>query len=548
MAPFDPDAFLSSPAPAAAAFDPDAFIAGPKSIGRAAQDLTPEQEYRQKLVQRKLETEGEPGYGYRFKDNFTMGLNRPISGVAALPGADAPEGISAGEKWRAGVGAEEDYARRADANTNKYAGAAVDILGGLATGGPGAALSRNVGKVAVEAPSFLSKVGRAMLGSAGSGAIEGAARNAESVPNALVGAGVGGTVGGVTGGVLGAATSRLPGVRGAQKEVAEAVREGGSKALKDEGGAIYQKLDQAGIKFKDTDTPALVTSTAQKMADKGFNKEIHKELIPALEQIGALKGKPATWTQLQNIRTQISDAKASDDKRVRRMAGHLGDVLDDFVENTRPVLPPRSIGINVGAESKTAKDLWRRGSQAEGAEFLAEKGMLTTKNAPRKLETNFGAEHDKIINPKRFSSFQNEPTKVAQIAEIAKGDPRLSKAASGLNRWGNNLIGYGTAGAAGAAGLSNYFGDQYGIGSGVTGAGLTAIGAGLLAKRGGSVARNMATRRGGERVDDLVRDIVTGSSNRDVVNTPREALAKVLAAEQLKRAGARYSSNFFDKE
>jgi hypothetical protein len=58
----------------------------------------------------------------------------------------------------------------------------------------------------------------------------------------------------------------------------------------------------------------------------------------------------------------------------------------------------------------------------------------------------------------------------------------------------------------------------------------------------------MATRRGGERVDDLVRNIVTGSSNRDVVNTPREALAKILAAEQLKRAGARYSSNFFDKE
>jgi len=540
---FDPDAFLK--APTAAAFDPDAFIAGPKSIGRAAQDLTPEQEYRQKLVQRKLETEGEPGYGYRFKDNFTMGLNRPISGLAALPGADAPEGISAGEKWRAGVGAEEDYARRAEANTNPYLGAVTDFAGGLAVGGPSAALSRGVGKVAVQAPSKLAKIGRWMMGNMGSSAIEGAARNAESVENAVVGAGVGGTVGGVTGGVVGAGAKYLPGVRGAQKEVAEAVREGGSKGLKEEGGKIYQKLDQAGIKFKDTDTPTLVTNTAQKMADKGFNKEIHKELIPALEQIGALKGKPATWTQLQNIRTQISDAKASDDKRVRRMAGHLGDVLDDFVENTRPVLPPRSIGINVGAESKTAKDLWRRGSQAETAEFLAEKGMLTTKNAPRKLETNFGAEHDKILNPKRFSSFQNEPTKVAQIAEIAKGDPRLTGAANFLSKQGGNLLSFGTLGLAGGGG-AHYFGSDYGSPIGVGGA--TSLGLGLLAKGGSRQLNKTIANRGAARVDDLIRNIATGATDRNVINTPREALAKVLAAEQLKRAGARYSSNFFDKE
>jgi hypothetical protein len=517
----------------------------PKSIGRAAQDLTPEQEYRQHLVQRKLDIEGEPGYGYRLKDNFTMGLGRPLSGLAALPGTKAPEGITAGEKWRAGVGAEEDYARRAEANTNPYAGAAVDILGGLATGGPGKALVQGAGNVAVKAPSFLSKVGRAMLGSAGSGAIEGAARNAESVPNALVGAGVGGTVGGVVGGAAGAVTSRLPGVRGAQKEVNEAVREGGSKGLKDEGGAIYKKLDDAGIKFKDTDTPQLVRDTVDRMKAEGFNRNIHDELTPILEDIGRYNGKPMTWTQVQNIRTQISDAKASDDKRVRRMAGHLSDVLENFVDTAKPTIPANKLGTISPGDPAKARDLYHRGSNAAKVEFMADKGMLTTKDATNKLRTNFGEEHNRVINPDRFSRFQNNPSQVAQIAEIAKGDPRLTGAADFLSKQGGNLLSFGTLGLAGGGG-AHYFGSDYGSPIGVGGA--TSLGLGLLAKGGSRQLNKTIANRGAARVDDLVRNIATGATDRNVINTPREALAKVLAAEQLKRAGARYSSNFFDKE
>jgi hypothetical protein len=551
--PFDPDAYLSGKpeAPAAAgSFDPDAYLGkdAPKSGGAfAAKELTPEQNYRAQLLQKLVAAKGEPGYGYRLADSASLGLARPFSGLAALPGVGAPEGITAGEKWRAGVGAEEDYARRAEANTNPYLGAAVDVVGGLASGGPGKSVVSGAATVAKEAPSTLAKIGRAMLGATGSGAIEGAARNSESVGSAATGAGVGGVVGGATGGVLGALTSRLPGVRGAQKEVGAAVREGGSEGLKTEGGALYKKLDQAGIKFKDTDTPALVTATAQKMADKGFNKELHKELIPALEQIGALKGKPATWTQLQNIRTQISDSKASQDPRVRRMAKELGDVLDNFVETTKPVLPMRSAGlVNVAEDSKAARDLWRRGSQAEGAEYLAEKGMTTAKDPGRKLETNFGREIDRVNKPGRYNP--NTPEQMALMTEIAKGDPKLSGTARGLNRWGNNLIGYGTAGAAGGAALPAIFNDQYGIGGGASGAGVAAIGAGLLAKGGGKGLRRVAAERGAERVNDLIRNIVTGSTNRDVVNTPRDALAKMLAAEQLKRAGSRYSSSFFNEE
>jgi hypothetical protein len=513
----------------------------PKSIGRAAQDLPSDMQMRADYLKKLIETKGEPGYGTRLADNFTFGLGRPISGATA---AISGEG-TAGERYRAGVGAEEDYVKRAERNTNPYLGAATDVVGGLAAGGPASSLVKGAGKVAVEAPSTLSKIGRWMMGATGTGAIEGAARNAESLPNAAVGAGVGGAVGGTVGKVAGAVTSRLPGVRAAEKEVAGAVREGGSEALKKEGSALYTKLDQAGIKFADTETPKLLQGTVQTMADKGFNKEVHKELVPALEQIGNLKGKPATWTELQNIRTQISDAKASDDKRVRKMAGYLGNVLDNFVETARPTLPARSVGINVGADSKAAKDLWRRGSQAETAEFLSGKGMAAAKDEARKLQTNFQTELDRINNPKKFSSFQNDPGQKEIIKDIATGDPKRTALADYLSKQSGNLLSFGTLGLAGGGG-AHYFGSDYGGPIGIGGA--TSLGLGLLGKGGTHMLNRSIANRGAERVNDLVRNIVTGSTDRSVINTPRDALAKVLAAEQLKRGASRYSSSFFNKE
>lgn len=517
----------------------------PKSIGRAAQDLPSDMQMRADYLKKLVEAKGEPGYGTRLADNFTFGLGRPISGATAAIGGEG----TAGERYRAAVGAEEDYVKRAERNTNPYLGAATDVVGGLAAGGPASSLVKGAGKVAVEAPSTLAKIGRFMMGATGTGAIEGAARNAESLPNAAVGAGVGGAVGGTVGKVAGAVTSRLPGVRAAEKEVAGAVREGGSEALKTEGGTLYKALDQAGIKFSDKETPKLLTDTVQTMANKGFNKEIHSELVPVLEQIGALKGKPATWTELQNIRTQISDAKASDDKRVRKMAGYLGDTLDNFVETARPTLPSRSVGqVNVAEDSKAARDLWRRGSQAENVEYLADKGMLTTRDANRKLQTNFGSEIDKVTKPGRFNPYGPKGSdNMNLMTEIAKGDPKLSATQALLQRHGTNLLSFGTLGLVGGGG-AHYFGDQTGAGNLVGAGGATSVGLGLLGKGGAHGVSKMIANRGTERVNDLVRNIVTGSTDRSVINTPRDALAKVLAAEQLKRGASRYTSSIYNKE
>ena len=513
---------------------------GPVSGGAyAAKELAPGQEAqgeRRRKLMELLAAKGEPGYGARLADNFTFGLNRPLGGVASVLG---------GGSWKAGVGAEEDYIKRAEANTNPYLGAATDIVGGIASGGPAPAVVRGAATVAKEAPSKLAKVAQWLAGSTGTGAIEGAARNAEDVGSAAIGAGVGGAVSKVGSSVVGALTDRL--ASKAAKEITDASRGGSASTLAEEGGKIYDKLDKAGISFKDT--PRLAQEMADTAKAKAFNPVIHDELAPVLKQIEGLKDKPATWAELQNIRTQLSDAKASDDKRVRRMAGELGNVLDNFEKTAKPTIPARSVGIDVAGESKEARDLWHRGSKAATAEFAEKKGMATTRDPARKLETNFGAELDRINNPKKYSPFQGDPEQKALIEKIAQGSPRLSNAAGLTDKASNALLLGGGLGAAGGLTALGTLNDPYGVSAGASSLGLAATGAGLLGKKGAGTIRKMVAERGAARVDDLIRNIVTGSTEKAATqNVPREALARVLAVEQLKRGAGRYSSNWYDKE
>ena len=532
----------ASAAPAASerTLEFDAPAAGPEK-------LTREQELRRENLKRLVDVQGQPGYTARLKDSATMGLMRPISGLMrGVTGVFDPTSTF-GERYRAGVGAEEDYLHLANKNTDPILGGAVDLIGGLA-GGPGKALVGSTAKtVATEAPTKLQSIGRAAMTGAGQGAIEGAARNAEDVGSALTGAAAGGAVGGASSAVLGALTNRLGRVQEAKRAVGEASREGGSEALKDAGSEIYKRLDNAGIKFSDKETPKLVQGAVQKMADKGFNPELHKELVPVLDQIGKLQGKPATWTEIQNIRTMVSDAKASPDKRVRKMAGNLGNVVDDFIETAKPTMPPRSVGnVNVAEDAKAARDLWTRKSMAENAETLSTKGMRKASDPTAKLEKNFERYSDRIADPSKFTP-EYSPERKALIDAIVQGDPKISSTGNFLSKVGNYGLGTGLGGAAIGLGTNKLFGENDLSNAGTTGSlGLLAAAAAL--KGGGSGLRRIAAERGAARVDDLIRNIVTGSTKKaPVQNIPREALAVLMANKAAKGAAGRFGGSLTDQ-
>jgi hypothetical protein len=538
--------------PAAAAAE-----SGRKLEFDAAPGLTREQEIRRENLQKLLAASsgkqtlsglvtgeqpvsGFSAYTNRLKDAWTSGLSRPMGAAMTTVGGEIGElfggkPATLGERWRGGIGAEEDYAKALEDRSKGVVGSGVSLLGSLASGG------RSVGGAA---PGLGVQAVRAGT----QGAIEGGARNAEDVGSAATGAVIGGGVNAATSTVLGGLLDRFRRVGAAKQDIGVASRGGTSQTLKEEGGNIYQKLDNAGIKYSSKETTPVAQNMVNTLSKAGYDKAIHKDLNEVVGDIGAMSGKPVTWTQLQNLQSRVSAAKASDDKQVRRMAGEIGNVLDDFVANAKPTIPASSVGkVNPAQDISEARDLWRRGSQAENTEYLAEKGMTTAKDPGRKLETNFGKEIDRVEKPGRYNP--NSPEQMELMKSIAQGDPKLSGAASGLNRWGNNLIGYGTAGAAGGAALPFLFNDPSGVGSGTSTGGAAAVAAGLLSKGGGKAIRQMVAERGAERVNDLLRNIVTGSTQQAPgAYVPRNALAVLMAKQDAARAGGNYAASFVDKE
>lgn len=497
--------------------------------------LTREQEIRRDRLQRLLAANPNPGYTERFKDQVTSGLMRPIGGGMSVTlglGSELMGGKPAtiGEYWRGGVGAEEDFIHQAEKNTKGPLGTAVDFAGSLIGGG--------------KATKALS-LGKQALQSAVQGGIEGAARNADSWGSALKGSAFGSALGAGSSAVLGALTDRLGRVVNAKKDIGLASQGGNSQTLGIEGSAIYKKLDDAGIHYSARETAPLTGNVIQRLIDEGFDPTLHKKLLPALEDIGNLSGNRATWTQLQNLRTQISDLKASDNSRLRRIAGDLGDEVDNFIRTAKPTVPARSVGINPAQEVEQARSLWAGQSKARKYEALAEKGTRLADDPTAKVQKNFETHQDKFLDGKKYNPAS--PSQTRLMDEIVHGDPRLAKGADVADALAKRLAQFGALGAAGVA-----LGPATGLyditdKTGGTIAGTLAAAAAL--KAGGSTARQMIAERGAARVNDLIRDVVTEATGKGPGNyVPRDALARLLASQDLKRGIGNYAASYADKE
>jgi hypothetical protein len=496
-----------------------------------------EQEIRRERLQRLLAA-GEPGFSERLKGQVTSGVMQPIGGVMSviegkLKGSDA----TAGELYRGGVGAEEDYRQRAIDNTSKGwkapLGVATDVVGSLVGGG------KSTGP---------ASLGKQMLQSGVQGAIEGASNNAKDVGSAAGGAVVGGGLSAGTTGILGALLGRFKDAV-TKKDLGVASRGGSGQQMKTDAGEIFETLKDAGIKYSAKEAAPLTGNVVNKLVQEGFNPNMHKQLIPVLEEIGGTQGRGMTWAQLRNMQTQISDLKASPDPRLRRIAGELADEVDNFLNTAKPTMPAASVaaGVNPAKDVNTAKELYASGKHSAKIEGMAEVAAKAddpgkaTQSVFQKYSDNF------TKNPGKFNP--NNPEQRRLIDTIAEGSPKTAAAAKSLDRWGNNLLGYGTAGAVGGAALPFVFNDEKGLGSGASTAGLAAIAAGLGAKGASGGLKRMIAEQGADRVNDLLRNIATGSTKElPGAYVPRELLAKIIASRDAARGAGNYAASFVNEK
>jgi hypothetical protein len=485
------------------AFDhiPDAGASSPDVFSHISAVEAPSREkelraqYGKEIMQR-----GEPGYGERFLDSLSAGTIRPLSGVVRGVGGVLDPNSTFGERYRAGVG-----------------GAVAGGVGGLGR----AALSRVIAR-----------------GAAG-GAVEGASRNAEDLGSAATGAAIGAGIGGAASGVAGAVANRLTGK--AAREIGEASRGGTGAGLKKEGGEIFDKLDNAGIHFSGKETPELANKVNAALANTAYSRNVPNEINGVMKEVQDRVSQGAmTYGDVRKIQTQLSNLKAHPDKGVRSIAKDLGDAVDEFMVTAKPTMPASSVGkVNVD-DLAQAKDLYRRGSQAEKVEGLAKAGTRTAPDPTAKVQKNFEQYSDRFVkNPQKYNPLKEH---MGAVDEIVVGSPGRAKLAELLNtgsKYAAAGTGIGGIGAAGAGLGSDKFNPEN----------LTVPGAIGLGLAGGSKLASNALRRqlatmSADQVNTLLRTII----NKPATAGPRAALAQIAAGNAAARGAGTYAGSFAEKK
>jgi hypothetical protein len=418
------------------------------------------------------------------------------------------------------------------ANTQGPAGTAMDIAGsvGSGIGGSGGKL---LGRGAQAAIAGLQ------------GAVGGASRNAEDVGSAAKGAAIGGTVDAASSWTLAGLLDRF--TKGARKDIGVASRGGNAQTLEHEGSALFTKLDNAGIHFSGRETPELANKV-NAVTSGPLPASVRGEINEIVQDVNRRAANGAmTFGDVRAVQSEISKLRAHANPDVRRVAGDMSDAVNDFMHSAKPTMPAASVGTVSPNDLTQAKDLWSRASKASQVEHLAEKGTTSAANETVKVAKNFETVADKARSGKGYSPYANNAEQMRLMETIAQSGPTAAKAEA-LNKFGNKGLVVGGLSAGGMVAAPSL-----GLDSGTTGShlGWTGTGIGLataLAAKGrASQLASRASRQGTEGVNDLLRNIVTGqTAQQPGAYVPRDALARLVAAQDLARGGGNYASSFIN--
>lgn len=481
-------------------FGPETSAPAAAAPGRDLLAQTPEQQRAERLRKIARATmQQDPGAGTLFGDAFTLGLKKPVAGLAQGVGNVVTGQGGFGEGYTAGTGAYQDMLDEASANAG-WGGTAANVAGSLTAGAPA--------RVVAAAPGLLRMIGSA----AGFGAVEGAARNSEDVGSALGGALRGGGTAAATTGLLGAGTQAL-GFR-ARRAAREQARGTPPEVLKDQARDLYRQLDEAGVAYSRDQSFDFVDNAISDLRQNQWSPTgVHSQLNGVIAQIEELRGQPITLERLQELRETLGAEAGSNEPQIRRIAGRLIGSIDGFVREVEPTLsqlPAEQIAPMWGA----ARQLWRNANTAEDIGWRvrkAERRAASTnsgQNTENAIRQNIRQVVDKAEQPRRYNPFSRP--EIAQMERVVEGSP-----AQNTLRWiGNQVSGIPAQTITGGTGAAL---TGLGLGSGLdVGTALMAGGAGLSATAAtqgvGHLIKGQAGRMAQDEADTLMRLITTGST------------------------------------
>ena len=310
---------------------------------------------------------------------------------------------------------------------------------------------------------------------------------------------------------------------------------------------MFNKLDNAGIHFSGKETPELANKTNAALANSAYSRNVPEEVNKVMREIeDRVKQGAMTYGDVRKIETQINNLKANKDPGTRSLAKELGNAVDDFMHTAKPTMPASSVGLVGPDDLANAKSFWKRGSQASTIEGLAETGTRKAADPTAKVEKNFEKYSDSFKkNPNKYNP--NSPEQRRLIDEVVEGSPKKEMVANEANRGAKLLGASGLVGLGGSAflpalGLSEEARDR----TSGTSLGMLAGAAGL--KGGSSVMRQHLAEQSAAKVNDLLRNIATGSTDASNAFVPRDALAKLMATSNAARGAGAYAGSYVNKK
>lgn len=324
-----------------------------------------------------------------FDDEITAGMLAPVDAAIDWFKGDGFDIGRAYNRKQQALDAQKS-ARRQEHPVASIGG---EIAGGLALGGGAGKTGLTL---AGKSLPVVGKTGAAALEGAAYGGLYGAG---EAKPGErLSGAAQGAAFGAATGGALelaGRGVSKALNNR-ASKAVAPSTDE-----LASASNALYQQAEKAGVTIK---APAMNKLEANvRMAAGRINRDLRPNTAGIVEDVAALKGKPITLQELDELRQVVGQSMKNAQPQDVRTLQRVKNVIDGFADNMKPSDISGDIkGFDL---IKQAREIWSRKAKSQILDEIMEKA----KNQATGFENGLVIQMRSLANnPKRLKAFSKE--------------------------------------------------------------------------------------------------------------------------------------------
>ena len=324
---------------------------------------------------------------------------------------------------------------------------------------------------------------RSVLG-AGSGAALGAAdvgaRGGEPLTGAAFGA-AGGAAGALIGGALGRAFAKRAATPTAQ-------------ALKEQGGALFDRARAAGLTVKADPYRAAVDRLATGLAREGLDPILHPKAARVLVRLQeAAKADQLDLADLDTLRRLAGVAAGSVEEGERRIGQLMIEQLDTFMSKLGAAQVTAGDPKAVNAILKEARHLWHRASKVDLIEGAVDRARLMSAGGTQSEAAALRVQFRGLARDKRLMrTFSAEEQKAIREVVEAPTLPRMLERVGSIR---NSAVG-GALGAAGGAFLDLGI-PGLGTAGGVAAGATAARSIGALGRELGDVATVRAAERAG---------------------------------------------------